>query len=97
MNDGVYDGNWYGNGALVTSINPATGEKLATVRQASAADTEAVIRASRDAFELWRHVPSPRRGEILRQIRGALEAKLDDLGSLFEDSSLPLDGLEILM
>jgi aldehyde dehydrogenase family 7 protein A1 len=35
-NPGVYNGHWSGNGQLVESVNPATGQTLAHVRTVSA-------------------------------------------------------------
>ena len=63
-------------------MNPATGEILGTVRQASPADTASTLVLARAAYRHWRNVPAPHRGEVLRQIRGALEANIDDLGLL---------------
>lgn len=31
-NFGVFDGSWFGDGQVVESVNPATGEVLASVR-----------------------------------------------------------------
>jgi aldehyde dehydrogenase (NAD+) len=69
-------------GALVASTNPATGEALAQVALASAADLEAAIAANTAAFAAWRMVPAPKRGEIVRQMGEALRAHKDDLGAL---------------
>ena len=69
-------------GALVASNNPATGEALAQVSLASAADLEAAIAANTAAFAAWRMVPAPKRGEIVRQMGEALRAHKDDLGAL---------------
>jgi aldehyde dehydrogenase family 7 protein A1 len=79
---GVYNGSWGGTGSLQPSLNPSTGETLALVRQASSNDVEATLAASRAAYRVWRHVPAPKRGEVLRQIRGALSERIDDLGDL---------------
>ncbi|ORY72407.1 succinate-semialdehyde dehydrogenase [Leucosporidium creatinivorum] len=79
---GVYHGSWGGRGALVDSINPANGELLARVRQASAEDTEDTLVAAREAYKQWRTVPAPRRGLVLQDIGRALEEKRDDLGAV---------------
>jgi aldehyde dehydrogenase family 7 protein A1 len=52
------------------------------VIEASPDDVEMTIKASREAYLAWRHVPAPRRGEILRLIRGALNDQIEDLGKL---------------
>lgn len=82
-NEGVYDGsNWKASGPVVDSINPATGGVLASVREASAEDVQRTLAASRAAFEQWRRVVAPARGEVVRQIRNAIADALPDLGAL---------------
>ncbi|KAG8821189.1 hypothetical protein FRB91_011405 [Serendipita sp. 411] len=80
---GVYDGRqWAGTGTPVKSKCPTTGEHLVDVSTATPAEFHNVIESSREAFESFRMIPAPRRGEILRQIREALAAKRDQLGAL---------------
>jgi aldehyde dehydrogenase (NAD+) len=67
---------------VIASINPTTGETLATVAAATPADYGRVMTAASAAFEQWRMVPAPRRGEIVRQIGDALRANKEALGSL---------------
>lgn len=45
-------------------------------------ETKAAIKASVEASKTWRHVPAPQRGEIIRQIREALDQKKEALGEL---------------
>lgn len=83
-NSGVYAGQWIespGGDALV-STNPATGEAIASVTQASEADYEKVMEASQEAFRRWRMLPAPQRGEYVRLIGNALREKKDALGKL---------------
>ncbi|TDL19465.1 NAD-aldehyde dehydrogenase [Rickenella mellea] len=79
---GVYDGAWGGSGDVHESVCPTTGEVLARVHAATPEELQTAIAKSRDAYEQFRHVPAPRRGEILRQIRESLAKKRDDLGAL---------------
>lgn len=80
---GAYDGAWRKtSGAVLASENPATGAVLGTVRQASAADYEACAAAAHKAFERWRMVPAPKRGEYVRRIGNALREHKDELGAL---------------
>ena len=82
-NPGAYDGEWIDTrGAEIASVNPTTGEVLATVRQATADDYERVAARSVEAFEDWRTWPAPKRGEIVRQLAVALREHKDDLGAL---------------
>ena len=64
------------------SINPATGKIIASVNQCSEDDYETVIRQSQEAFDEWRMVPAPKRGELVRLMANELREKKDALGSL---------------
>jgi aldehyde dehydrogenase (NAD+) len=84
VNSGVYTDSWVdepGGGDLV-SVNPATGEPIATVRMASVEDYDRAVEAARRAFEVWRVMPAPKRGEVVRQIGNALREKKAALGAL---------------
>jgi aldehyde dehydrogenase (NAD+) len=86
LNSGAWsqDSGWSkdATGPVIESINPATGELLGRVRSATAADYERVIVSSRKAFEQWRMVPAPKRGEAVRLIGEELRAHKSALGSL---------------
>jgi aldehyde dehydrogenase (NAD+) len=84
VNAGTYSGRGWSasDGPLFDSVNPTTGERIAQVRGATAADYEAVIASAQDAFETWRTVPAPRRGEVVRLIGDELRKHKDVLGSL---------------
>ena len=62
--------------------SPATGEYIASVYQASKEDYDHIIRTAQEAFKLWRKVPAPKRGEIVRQIGQKLREYKDPLGKL---------------
>ncbi|WWC92122.1 uncharacterized protein L201_007076 [Kwoniella dendrophila CBS 6074] len=80
---GCFDGTkWSGSGEELISKCPATGEILGRVRGASIEETQAAIKASKEASKLVRRMPAPKRGEIVRQIREALLEKVDELGDL---------------
>ena len=64
------------------SVNPATGEVIARVTPATAADYERVVGDAQRSFAQWRLVPAPKRGEVIRLIGQALREKKDALGSL---------------
>lgn len=61
---------------------PTTGETLAEVATPTPAEFHEALQKTKEAHVVWRDVPAPRRGEILRQIREALAAKRDVLGQL---------------
>ncbi|HSL82565.1 MAG TPA: aldehyde dehydrogenase family protein, partial [Thermoanaerobaculia bacterium] len=82
-NPGAFDGSWIpGSGERIESVNPATGEPLAAVRTASAADYERVAQVAVEAFRAWREWPAPRRGEVVRQLGLELRRHKEDLGAL---------------
>ena len=62
--------------------SPATGEFIASVYQASEKDLENVMQAASEAFKVWRTVPAPKRGEIVRQIGNKLREFKQELGTL---------------
>ena len=81
-NLGAFAGEWYGSGKPLASVSPINGREIATVMQASKDDYEKVIARAHSAFEHWRTVPAPQRGEVVRQLGNALREKKDALGSL---------------
>ncbi len=83
VNSGAYNGEWLDTkGELLDSVNPATGERIAQVRQASAEDYETCIAAAHEAFLKLREIPAPKRGEIVRLAGEAIREKKDALGRL---------------
>ncbi len=87
--EAVNHGTWLGpessedsSAPLIDSINPATGEIIASVRSTTPAEYEKVISAAEQSFLTWRSVPAPVRGEAVRRIANALRKHKDALGSL---------------
>jgi aldehyde dehydrogenase (NAD+) len=66
----------------IISFNPATGKELGRVKLATAEDYDRIAENSTRAFERWRMLPAPKRGEIVREIGEALRAHKDELGRL---------------
>ena len=71
----------YSSGELIART-PITGEELARVRITSAEDAADAIKAAHKAFEAWRNVPAPKRGELVRLLGEELRANVDALGRL---------------
>ena len=84
MNSGACDGDWIAepSGPEIESMNPATGEALAKVKLAGPADYERIMGRATDAFQEWRMVPAPKRGEMVREIADELRAHKAALGAL---------------
>lgn len=76
--------NWIDDpeGSEIVSFNPATGDPIAKVIQASAGAYERVMAEAEQAFESWRMVPAPKRGEFVRDFGSALREQKEPLGDL---------------
>src|SRR6185503_2032351 len=61
---------------------PITGEPIARLTTSTAADVEAAVARAAAAFEVWRQVPAPRRGELVRLLGEELRREKDALGAL---------------
>ncbi len=82
-NSGVYSDRWLeGKGEVVTSYSPVDGKPIAQVRTADLEEYEQVITANQATFLKWRTVPSPIRGQVMREIGEKLREYKDELGSL---------------
>jgi aldehyde dehydrogenase (NAD+) len=69
-------------GPPIDTFNPATGEILARVQSASAQDYAAASQHARQAFERWRQVPAPKRGETVRLLGQAFRDRKEELAQL---------------
>jgi len=79
---GVFSGKWSGNGPLLKKHSPIDGSILGSVRQATAEDYDQAARAAQRAFEKWRLIPAPRRGELIRRLGVKLRELKPFLGRL---------------
>ena len=70
------------SGDTFESFNPATGDKIGTFPKSGAADVDRAVAAAKAAYEDWRLVPAPRRGEILYRFAPLLIDEKDDLADL---------------
>ena len=62
--------------------SPVNGKYIASVYQSSQKDYDHVIKTAQTAFEHWRGIPAPQRGEIVRQIGLRLREFKEPLGNL---------------
>ena len=70
------------SGETFESASPADGETIGIFPMSGADDVDRAVAAAKAAFEEWRLVPAPKRGEILFQLARVLErekAALTDL------------------
>jgi aldehyde dehydrogenase (NAD+) len=84
QNSGTSTGsNWLkSEGKTISSFSPVDGKKLANVFSTSDAAYEQAITTAQKAFLEWRMWPSPKRGDVVRQISEALRTNKEALGSL---------------
>jgi len=66
----------------IAARSPITGELITHVRRTSPKEASEVIGRAAKAFDVWRKVPAPRRGELVRVLAEELRAAKDDLGRL---------------
>jgi len=99
INPGTWSGSrgWstHTGGAIIDSINPATGQRLAQVRGATPEDYEDVMASAVAAAAAWRLVPAPKRGEAVRLMGEELRKYKDALGSLvsMENGKIKAEGV----
>ncbi len=78
-----FGGDWYASSDDWIEVrSPTTGDLLARVQQTSASDYRKMMSQSQKAFDQWKLVPAPLRGEIVRQVGDALRENKQALGTL---------------
>src|SRR5436189_150223 len=70
------------NGPKIDSYSPVNGELIGSVNSASKEDYENVIKVAEEAFKVWRVMPAPARGEIVRQMGEQFRKYKNELGML---------------
>src|SRR5205823_4840414 len=78
------DGEWVdaAGGETFESFGPATGETIGVFPKSGPEDVDRAVEAARAAFEEWRLVPAPRRGEILFRFGRLLIEHKEDISQL---------------
>ncbi|WP_114778309.1 L-piperidine-6-carboxylate dehydrogenase [Botryobacter ruber] len=76
-------------------FSPADGNFIAAVTMATAEDYDLVVKQAQEAFKVWRKMPAPKRGEIVRQIGNKLREHKEALGKLvsYEMGKILQEGL----
>jgi aldehyde dehydrogenase (NAD+) len=77
-------GEWVesASGETFESTSPATGETIGAFPKSGPEDVDRAVEAARDAYETWRLVPAPRRGEILYRFAQLLIDQKEELALL---------------
>lgn len=81
------NGTWTGTKSFaatdyIHSFSPVDGKLIASVGITSNKEYDKVIRTAQKAFEEWRLIPAPKRGEIVRQYGEELRRYKNPLGQL---------------
>jgi aldehyde dehydrogenase (NAD+) len=86
LNPGASTGqdNWISDpaGAELVSYDPATGDRIASVQQATGKTYDRVVKRSQAAFADFRSWPAPKRGLVVRDLGNALRDMAEPLGEL---------------
>ena len=83
VNEGTSTGlKFMGSGEVISSYSPVDGKHIADVKSTTKEEYEQVILTAQKAYQEWRLIPAPKRGEIVRQFGEKLRAKKDALGRL---------------
>src|SRR5947207_3151868 len=69
-------------GQTFESVAPATGEVLGSFPRSTAADVDRAVQRAKEAFDDWRLVPAPERGNILFRFAELLRAHKEELTDL---------------
>ena len=77
-------GEWVdsASGETFESSSPATGDAIGIFPRSNAEDVDRAVDAAKAAFQEWRLVPAPKRGEILYRFANLLTEEKDDLTDL---------------
>jgi aldehyde dehydrogenase (NAD+) len=73
---------WLSGNKFLTSVCPTNGEVLSQVQKTEYSQLDMVLDATHNAFLVWRNVPAPKRGELVRLIGDRLRHYKSLLGSL---------------
>ena len=74
--------NWLGNGVKTNIKSPVDGQLIGEVTFADNKDYERLMAEAQIAFPIWKAMPAPHRGEIVRQFGDALRQEKENLGKL---------------
>ncbi|TGV00235.1 L-piperidine-6-carboxylate dehydrogenase [Flavivirga rizhaonensis] len=83
LNEGSSTGsNNFSHGDIIESYSPVDGQLIGKVKMTTKEDYEKVMESATRAFKIWRTMPAPQRGEIVRQFGEKLREKKEALGKL---------------
>jgi len=74
--------HWMGSGKTISTSSPVNGSSLFEVTTASVEDYELIIESAENAFQIFKKIPAPKRGDLVRQFGDALRNQKENLGKL---------------
>jgi malonate-semialdehyde dehydrogenase (acetylating)/methylmalonate-semialdehyde dehydrogenase len=74
-------GQWCASAAteFVGVINPATGDRLASVPLSPASEVDRAAQVAHEAFQSWRRTPAPQRIQYLFKLKALMEEQFEEL------------------
>ncbi|HEX6822081.1 MAG TPA: aldehyde dehydrogenase family protein [Candidatus Sulfotelmatobacter sp.] len=82
----LINGQWTEGSKTFNTMNPATGEMLTQIAEASAADVDRAVHAARQAFEdasgAWRKMSSSERGRLIWKLADLVDKNIEELAEL---------------
>jgi acyl-CoA reductase-like NAD-dependent aldehyde dehydrogenase len=93
-------GSWRdsSDGKTFESLDPATGEAIATVPEGTAKDVDAAVEAAGAAFEEWADLPPAARAQMLWRVGDLIDAHMDELTELeTRDQGKPISVSKVVM
>ena len=80
---------------VLSSFTPVDGKKIANVSVTTREQYDEVVSSAENAFKVWREIPAPQRGEIVRQVGQRLREFKQPLGKLvtYEMGKINQEGL----
>jgi len=82
----LINNEWHDGTKHFDTVNPATGEVLTQIVEASAEDVDRAVQAARSAFEdrsgPWRKVSASERGRLIWKLADVVDKNIDELAEL---------------
>ena len=82
----LIDGQWVDGSKTFDTVNPATGEVLTQIVEASGADVDQTVAAARRAFDskggAWHKMSASERGRLIWKLADLIEQHIDELPDL---------------
>jgi aldehyde dehydrogenase (NAD+) len=78
------DGEWVdaASGETFESVSPANGDTIGVFPRSGVEDVDRAVEAAKNAYEEWRLVPAPKRGDVLYRFANLLAEQKADLAEL---------------